>query len=647
VSSPRILIVEDERIVAKGLARTLENLGYRVAAIVSSGEAAVQTAEEVWPDLVLMDIMLEGPMNGIEAARRINSLFRIPVVYLSAHANKKLLEQAKVTQPYGYLSKPFSQQELSGTIVTALYKHSIDMRLKRSEERFRQIYDKAPVMMHSVDDRGIVRSVNDRWLDTLGYQRGEVIGMGIDFIMTPESGNKFRAGLPAFWKEGKGANLRYRYMRKDRSIADALLDSVVVHDPVWGRVILSVTRDITLYRGVDTATDEPEDIERNVRNIHDDPELPVFERSTELLEANRSKSEEISMGRGIEEAQCESEQRFRDLVDLLPQIVFEVDTGRKLTFVNRGGLEATGYNSEDIAETPNVLEYFIPEHREAAGNDLVRALDGERISGHEYSIRKKDGNIVSVVTYASPIVRDGRTVGVRGVAVDITDRTRAEDQLKDALAEKEIMIREIHHRVKNNLQVLSSMMQIQSYYLGDKSANEVFAAMEKRVRAMATAHEHLHGSPGKMAIDVHHYIHGLIDPLLRHYGSYSAPVEFCIDCEDASWDIDTAVVCGLLLNELVTNCLKHAFPGQREGRINIGLQVVEDRGFVLEVGDNGVGIPDHVDMAHPESLGLELVQILTDQLHGTVEIARNRGTRFTIRFSETGGIAGIVPPKTF
>lgn len=434
--SPRILIVEDERIVAKGLMRTLENLGYRVAAIVASGEGAVQAAEEVWPDLVLMDIMLEGTMNGIEAAGRIHTLFRIPVVYLSAHADKKQLEQAKETQPYGYLSKPFTQHELAGTIEMALHKHSIDMRLKQSEERFRQIYDKTPVMMHSVDDRGIIRSVNDQWLTTLGYERDEVIGMSIDLIMTLESRRTLRSVLPEFWRVGKVSNLQYRYVRKDGSTVDVLLDSVAVEDPVWGRVSLSTTRDITRQSGVSSGITERKHIEQQLQSVHDELEQRVAEPAAELREADRRMSEEIGIRREVEEALRESEKRFKDLVELLPLIVFEVDTGGNLTFINRGGLEATGCDLEDIAETPNVLEYFIPRHGEQAGSDLLGALDGERISGNEYFVRRKDGTTLPVVMYTSPIVRDGKTVGIRGVAVDIADRKQAVDQIKDALAEK-------------------------------------------------------------------------------------------------------------------------------------------------------------------------------------------------------------------
>ena len=216
---------------------------------------------------------------------------------------------------------------------------------------------------------------------------------------------------------------------------------------------------------------------------------------------------------------------------------------------------------------------------------------------------------------------------------EIAERTRAEQQLKTSIREKEVLLKEIHHRVKNNLQVISSLLNLQSRCIEDPSVLELFQESQNRVRSMALIHEKLYRSQDLARINFAEYIRNLATHLVRSYRASSGPVNLKVNTNDISLSIDTAVPCGLIINELVSNALKHAFADGREGEIHIELRSDRDHQVTLIVGDNGVGFPKGLDFRYTESLGMQLVNTLTNQLNGTVELHSNGGTEFKIMFT--------------
>ena len=220
---------------------------------------------------------------------------------------------------------------------------------------------------------------------------------------------------------------------------------------------------------------------------------------------------------------------------------------------------------------------------------------------------------------------------------EISERMRAEEQSKASLKEKEVLLKEIHHRVKNNLQVISSLLSLQSRCIEDQSVLELFQESQNRVRSMALIHEKLYRSHDLARIDFAEYIHNLAAHLVRSYRATSGPVSLKVDANDVSLSVDAAVPCGLIINELVSNSLKHAAfeaqGGGREGEIRIELRSDRDHQVTLIVADNGVGFPKDLDFRHTESLGMQLINTLTNQLDGTVELRSNGGTEFRITFA--------------
>ncbi|WP_321422409.1 PocR ligand-binding domain-containing protein [uncultured Methanobacterium sp.] len=215
-------------------------------------------------------------------------------------------------------------------------------------------------------------------------------------------------------------------------------------------------------------------------------------------------------------------------------------------------------------------------------------------------------------------------------------RSFAEKAIKESLDEKEVLLREIHHRVKNNMQIINSLLSLQSQHVEGEETLDVLKESQGRVRSMAMIHEKLYQSPNLTKIDFKDYIEKLASNLIYTYQVETRNIEQVFEVKDVEMNIDTAIPCGLIINELVTNSLKYAFPQSElnsNGIIKIELYQVEDQ-FKLVISDNGVGLPSHIQPEDTETLGLQLVNSLVDQLEGTLEIDRLQGTKFTIVFSE-------------
>ena len=215
---------------------------------------------------------------------------------------------------------------------------------------------------------------------------------------------------------------------------------------------------------------------------------------------------------------------------------------------------------------------------------------------------------------------------------DITDRKRSEERIRASLKEKEVLLKEIHHRVKNNLQVISSLMNLQANQLRDKEIVEAFRDSQSRVKAMSLVHERLYQSSDLAQIDFAGYVRDVTNHLLRSYQNGRHPVRLKVDVEAVSLNIDTAIPCALIINELVSNSLKYAFPNGRDGEIQVSMSHIDANDLNLRISDNGIGFSENVFWGSTDSLGLQLVRNLTDQLNGSIQCQLSKGAQFDIRF---------------
>jgi two-component sensor histidine kinase len=214
--------------------------------------------------------------------------------------------------------------------------------------------------------------------------------------------------------------------------------------------------------------------------------------------------------------------------------------------------------------------------------------------------------------------------------IDITTRKQAEAQLRVAVQQKDILLREVSHRVKNNLQVISSLLSLQEGAIDDPRLGTLFQASQERLHAMALVHDLLQQADNVARINLAQYAARLIEELARTYTIDPERITLETEFKDVWVGLDTATPCGLLLHELLTNCFKHAFPDGRTGRVHVALRPAAEQTLMLQVGDTGCGFPDDLDFRATESLGLQLVCTMAEQLQGTIALERAEGTHFTI-----------------
>jgi PAS domain S-box-containing protein len=238
--------------------------------------------------------------------------------------------------------------------------------------------------------------------------------------------------------------------------------------------------------------------------------------------------------------------------------------------------------------------------------------------------------------YSFPLIdkKTGQMKGVIEYVRDITERKKAEDRLQASLQEKEVLLKEVHHRVKNNMQVISSLLNLQSRHVKDPEVLEMFKESQRRIRSMALIHERLYQSSDFSRIEFSEYIRNLATHLFHSYQVDASRVQLKIEAEKVHLNINTAIPCGLIVNELVSNALKHGFPEGRKGQLEIDLSRVKGDGYRLRVRDDGVGFPEGLDFRKTETLGMQIVGTLISQIDASIDLVRDKGTEFTIHFQE-------------
>jgi PAS domain S-box-containing protein len=357
----------------------------------------------------------------------------------------------------------------------------------------------------------------------------------------------------------------------------------------------------------------------------------VRDRVHEWIEANDKLQKEIMDRQQIEMALRASEEQLRLVIQNMPIMMDAFDENGAIIVWNRECEQITGYKAEEIIGSPLGLELLYPnaENRQQKFNDLIS--HDHDFKWWEWEISCKDGStrLVSWSNISNSFPIPGWYSWAIGM--DITERKQAEEELLASLKEKEILLREVHHRVKNNMQVMISLLGLQTTYVSDPKMLEMLRESQNRVRSMAIVHEELYQSDNLARINFAGYVSRLASSLLYMYQS-NPQIKLELEIGDVSLGVDTAIPCGLIINELITNALKYAFPQNREGSIWVKMAGASEGNWKLAVVDDGIGFPAHLDFHHTETLGLQLVNILTAQLDGVLELDASKGTTVTILF---------------
>ena len=334
----------------------------------------------------------------------------------------------------------------------------------------------------------------------------------------------------------------------------------------------------------------------------------------------------------------DSEERFKLSMEATSDGLWDLHVQSDEAYYNPAYYRILGYEPGEFATTGAAWRSMVHP------DDLPRALaanmrcieDGQDLLEVEYRMRARDGEWRWIYARGKCVERDAQGRGTRlvGTHVDMTERRTTEEQLKRNLVEKEVLLREVHHRVKNNLNIISSLLNLQSSMIRSPAdAMSAFGNSRDRIMAMSLVHEKLYQSTNYAQVNMQEYVGTLVSQLLVVYGQ-GRSVRLVFDASNVLLDVNTSIPCGLIMNELITNAFKYAFPDNREGTITLAMRKSASRDVELDISDDGVGMPADVALERADSLGLTLVRMLVEQLDGSIFVTREHGTSFHIQFSE-------------
>lgn len=320
--------------------------------------------------------------------------------------------------------------------------------------------------------------------------------------------------------------------------------------------------------------------------------------------------------------------------DRMPVAMVVVTQQGVITRANRLAESTFGYLRDELLG--QAVEVLVPERYRHAHPGYRKGFQTEAIArpmgaSRDLAGLRKDGSEFPVEIGINP-VDTGEGPMILSVIIDLSERKQNEKRIRDALREKELLLEEVHHRVKNNLQVVHSLLDLQALKINDPDLVSMLRDSQNRIRSMSMIHQTLYQSHNFARVDFHRFLGELLPSLMDSYGMVVGHVGIDIEANNVELPINEAIPCGLIVNELVSNALKHGFPKSSRGTIRVRLAHEADGQVTLSISDDGAGIPEDLDLERAGSLGLQLVQLLTRQLRGTLDIRRADPTRFTLRF---------------
>lgn len=456
--------------------------------------------------------------------------------------------------------------------------------LKESEEKYYALMNQAGDAILLADINGNLFEANKKAEELLGYTKEEILNMHIAQIHPEEELERTINVFNEIVQKGRAFLNDGMVLKKDGKIVPVDITGNAI-EYTGRKIIMGIFRDIT----------ERKQMEKALRD---------------------------------------SEVKYRNIVETANEGIWILDTSSKTSYVNSHITQMLGYTAEEMLGR-HLFDFMDTDARIEAEIGLERRKKGIK-EIHDFRFTRKDGTNLWAIISTNPIIDDkGHYAGALGMVTDISERKYAEEQIMASLREKEVLLREIHHRVKNNMQIISSLLNLQARSIEDMKYSDMLQDSRSRIMTMSLVHEKLYWSKDFTKINFKDYIPNLVNSIFQSYSNRSGNILLNLDIEDVELGIDSAIPCGLIINELITNSLKYAFPNKKKGEIKIVFGKTDGNKYEMKVSDNGIGIPENLDFKKTETLGLHLVSLLAqDQLSGKIYLDRSKGTEFIIRFGE-------------
>lgn len=630
----RVLIVEDDSDFAVSISDVLKSRNYDVE-IAHNVSECLEKIGKFDPQVALIDIRLKTESGVRLIADLQKQLPGILCVMMTAYASIENTIEALQEGAYDYLRKPIEMRDLLATLDRCFEKLSLKNEKEAAEAALREQNQKLADLNARL--RRLVESTKRLQTCSSLDESSKLLLEECAQTMRAEGGSLYMIEhdkLILIHSLDPGHSPATISMPPSRG---SILDSAMKE----GQPILvgdiNADRDLPAsgwagYTNGSLLVLPLMDTERIVRgfiNLHNRECPPFTEQDREIGTVLSSYSYEVLQAIQAKDKLRESERRYRLIFENIQDIYFEALLDGTIIEISPSVEINTCYRREDIIGKS--LNSVLADDNQR--NEFLESIERHgMVNDHEIVLIDKDGtpvpcSITAKIQYTDSNNQWKMCGNIRNISI----RKQAEDRIKDSLKEKEVLLKEIHHRVKNNMQIISSMLRLQSIHIHDERDTELLRDSINRVRSMALVHEKLYRSHDLAKIDFLEYLKSLTAELFKAYQANQEKIRLILDSRAIHLGIDTAIPCALIINEIISNALKYAFPESRGGEIQIEFSRNE-KNFMLVLSDNGVGIPKDLDFRNTESMGLQLVNLLTEQLNGEIELDISNGTKFTITF---------------
>jgi len=578
----KIVLVEDDNIIAFSQAKFLREKGFDVVTL-STGEECVEFASaDSDIDLVLMDIDLGKGIDGISAAGKLTAVRDIPVVFLTAFSDEDTINRVNGAARYGYVVKSSGEPVILSAINMAFRLFDSAKILRESEEKYRFIAENSTDIISNMDSTGKIVYISPLCKVLTGYEPDELLGH----------------------------NMLKLYHRDDRSL------------------ILDVYRRLM---------DQPEIVTFSYRFMTGSGDFKWLETTSKrLMNTDGSVRGIISSSRDItarveaEKALRDSEEKLHLVMNGVPALLSYVDSDERFVYVNDGYVRWHNMPKNEIIGK-KVKEILAPDVYERASQYYKKALSGEVVEFENFT-RNRAGDEKYISSHYVPHSSDGVVQGLFVLIFDITEKKKAEQKILSLLNEKDLLLKEVHHRVKNNMGSIAALLYLQMDSMNSPDAVNAIQDARSRVMSMMGIYDILYRSGEYRAVAAKAYFSDLLKKISSTYIT-SERVKIESEIDEMILDSGILFPVGMIVNELLTNAVKYAFPGGMTGEIKVRIIKKDEKHIEISIRDNGTGLPDALEISSSRGFGLTLVRMMIQQINGTIKINRLGGTEFKLNFS--------------